>query len=87
MSENVVGSTEEQVDTERLAKIAQGVIFPQTIRSPMGDMDCFGLTRRELYAAMAMQGMLAGDDGGSSAEYVAHDAVKQADALLKELAK
>lgn len=46
-----------------------------------------GLTKREYFAAMAMQGMLAGDDGNSSAEYVAHDAVKQADALLKELAK
>ena len=44
-----------------------------------------GLTKRELFAAMAMQGMLAGDDGSSAAKYVAEEALKQADALLAAL--
>lgn len=56
-----------------------------------GTDDCqyWGLTKRELFAAMAMQG-LAGQyaSGGDFMEsHVAEGAVKMADALLKELAK
>lgn len=54
---------------------------------PWDEVGYPGISLRQLLAAMAMQGMLAGDDGGSSAEYVAQDAVKHADALLKELAR
>lgn len=43
------------------------------------------LTRRELFAAMAMQGMLAHNDDDH--ETVAHWSVKQADALIAELDK
>jgi hypothetical protein len=56
-----------------------------------------GLTKRELFAAMAMQGMLAfgfstvTGDGIARERFwqdpIAPDAVKQADALLAELAK
>lgn len=46
---------------------------------------CGGLTKRELFAAMAMQGLLAGF--AEDYEQTASAAVKQADALLKELAK
>jgi len=41
---------------------------------------CDGLTKRELIAAMAMQGLLA--SGRSSSPEVANDAVVNADALL-----
>lgn len=45
----------------------------------------YGLTKREYFAAMAMQGMLAIDDPPK--EVVARFAVEQADALIKELNK
>ena len=44
---------------------------------------CFGLTKREYFAAMAMQGLLASSMG--SADRRAAIAVKQADALLEQL--
>lgn len=47
----------------------------------------FGLTKRELFAMMAMQGMLAGGANLFQREENAALAVLQADALLAELAK
>lgn len=44
-----------------------------------------GLTKRELFAAMAMQGMLANSIPGEHHRAYAVDSVKHADALLKEL--
>ena len=53
-----------------------------------------GLSRRELFAAMAMQGMVANERLATqfaewrwSVELLAADAVEAADALLAELAK
>jgi len=48
----------------------------------------YGLTKRELFAAMAMQGLLAryGDDDYQAAA-IAKWSVEKADALLEELAK
>jgi hypothetical protein len=46
-----------------------------------------GLTKRELFAAMAMQGLLSAPIYDSTPEGYAHDAVLYADALLAELAK
>jgi hypothetical protein len=43
-----------------------------------------GLTKREYFAGLAMQGLAASD---STYENIAHDSVKMADALLKELDK
>lgn len=43
-----------------------------------------GLTKREYFAGLAMQGMANSD---LTYEDIAHDAVKMADALLKELDK
>lgn len=51
---------------------------------------CGGLTKRELFAAMAMQGMCASEseeDGMYNPTTAATRAVTFADALLKELAK
>ena len=50
----------------------------------------YGITKRELFAAMAMQGMIASEsesEGLYRPETAATRAVKFADALLKELAK
>jgi len=47
-----------------------------------------GLTKREYFAAMAMQGFIASDvDGAMSHDNCATISVMQADALLKELEK
>lgn len=47
-----------------------------------------GLTKRELFAALAMQGVLsAAGETRLSPFWVANEAVQCADALLKELAK
>lgn len=48
-----------------------------------------GLTKRELFAAMAMQGLctLYPQCGDFMQDHVAEGAVKLADALLRELAK
>ena len=44
-----------------------------------------GLTKREYFAAMAMQGLLANDSGLITSK--ARDAVKSADLLIEELNK
>lgn len=56
--------------------------------SPQGDIawGAPGLTKRELFAAMALQGRLS-SGGWESVEEVAKDSVFFADALLKELAR
>lgn len=56
--------------------------------SPITSME-FGLTKRELFAAMAMQGICANSIPGShhQPQNTARDAIAQADALLAELAK
>ncbi len=65
----------------------------ETRRNSYGDISerttVPGLTKRELFAAMAMQGQCANSIPGShhSFENTARDAVQYADALLKELAK
>lgn len=46
-----------------------------------------GLSKRELFAAMAMQGMLANERVENSRGRVATAAVEMADDLLKELAR
>lgn len=54
-------------------------------------MDHSGLSKRELFAAMAMNGLLASspesNGGFSTAAAMANAAIEAADALLAELAK
>jgi hypothetical protein len=45
----------------------------------------FGLTKRELIAAMAMQGLLATPGEYVNAKTIAKDSVDQADALIERL--
>ena len=44
-----------------------------------------GLTKREYFAVLAMQGMLANPETYGDREIMMHEAVRNADALLKEL--
>jgi hypothetical protein len=68
--------------------------FPFTYEARV-NQEC-GLTKRELFAAMAMQGVMTGlgmnapkfgPDEPVDVEVIAIDAVKMADALLAELAR
>ena len=69
------------------------LVFPFVeTREMQGESISFGLSKREHFAAMAMQGMLAGGWGDGDARFVAdwrdhmaHEAVRHADALLRAL--
>lgn len=57
-------------------------------REMQGESISFGLTKREYFAAMAMQGLCANTAyGDTQAGFLAKWSVEQADALLAELAK
>ena len=53
----------------------------------MGEVAYQGVTKREYFAAMAMQGFCAAPDATGKYTDYARDAVRTADALLAELAK
>lgn len=57
--------------------------------APWGHNDVeHGLTKRELFAAMAMQGLCANPEGYSlKPDHIAELSVSQADALIAELCK
>lgn len=61
--------------------------MPIKIESAFTYQTYLGLTKREYFAAMAMQGLLAQNSYYNSFDLLASNAVKQADALLKELEK
>lgn len=57
--------------------------FPRPAGEFHGEQE--GLSKRELFAAMAMQGIVTGTKGDAFYNHVATDAVNYADALLKAL--
>lgn len=70
-----------------LERLAREVVFPFTHCLPAGGEFVYhGLSKRELFAALSMQGLRANGSPNDSAE-AAQMAVTDADALLKELAK
>lgn len=61
---------------------------PEENRLSNGEYNNAGLTKRELFAARAMQGAISGYEGGTlTYRQAAYDAVAFADALIKELEK
>ncbi len=44
-----------------------------------------GLTKREYFAAMAMQGLLCGISGDRDSEFIVEDSLRMADELLKQI--
>lgn len=61
--------------------------FPQHTVMPTWDKQAGGLSRRELFAAMAMQGFCSNPNRDENYETDAASAIKQADALIAELDK
>ena len=54
---------------------------------PDGMMSCGGLTKREMFAMAAMNGIMSNSNDRYTYEQLAGHAVAQADALLSELEK
>ena len=54
---------------------------------PNGSLPAMSLSKRELIAAMVLQGSMANSSAAGTSESYAKEAVEFADALLKELAK
>lgn len=64
-----------------------GALPPGEEPTPNAEMPATRLTKREIFAAMIMQGYYSNDIHHGTAEFFANNAVAAADALLKELAK
>lgn len=62
-------------------------IEPLPIPKPTNPVNSVSLTKRELFAAMAMQGMLSSGHRPVTHEMAAEDSVKFANALIEELEK
>jgi hypothetical protein len=79
----------EQTQTEALSTDRSAEINGRDMAYPCNgpNAPAYGLTKRELFAAMAMQGMFTFSGPGVVFKEYAVDAVHAADALLKELAK
>lgn len=77
--------------TNKMKTIAEEPINPGTIIVYEDDLQIpkplIGLTKREYFAAMAMQGILAGRNTYLLPEYVAAESIAQADALIEKLNK
>lgn len=59
-------------------------IYPRLDGTPVHPSEFIGLTKREYFAGLAMQGMLAGEPDRKP-EYLIPDAIAIADELLKQL--
>ncbi|MCW5597698.1 MAG: hypothetical protein KIT80_23605 [Chitinophagaceae bacterium] len=67
---------------------AEKPAMPSTVESKDGVYIYLGLTKREYFAAMAMQGMLTNPANSSfSKEFLIQSAVEAADVLLEKLEK
>lgn len=60
--------------------------FPYVLRADSDSAE-YGLTKREYFAAMALQGMLSNPDIRGSNESLAKTSISVADVLIKELEK
>jgi len=87
MTESVVRTTDEHAS--HIVKINDEVASRHVFPLNLFDIKTFGLTKRELFAAMAMQGLASNDrwEADHNVHQTAAEAVGYADALLKELAK
>ena len=70
-----------------IGKLIKNSAFPFEIEHKDGKVYAKGLTKREYFAAMAMQGYLANTNIGGNYLPIEHaiDSVKLADALIKAL--
>ena len=72
----------------QLGEYIKGAVFPQNVEHPDGNVTCLGLTKREYFAAMAMQGLLAAHniyETGVDHDVNSMHSLLAADALIKAL--
>lgn len=67
-------------------ELLEGKVFPCKVEMPNGTVEGFGLTKRELFAALALQWLLS-EEPYHRSEQVVCDAIWYADKLLEELDK
>jgi hypothetical protein len=67
----------------QIGEYIKDAVFPQNVEHPDGNVTSKGLTKREYFAAMAMQGLLS----NPNTSFETRDAVIIADALIAELNK
>ncbi len=82
----IINITIMEIKYNKIQEIVENAVFPIIIEETCGQ----GLTKRELFAAMALQGMLASETSSynyGAIECLAENAVKKADALITELNK
>ena len=65
----------------QIGEYIKDAVFPQNVEHPDGNVTSKGLTKREYFAAMAMQGLLS----NPNTSFETRDAVIIADALIAEL--
>lgn len=86
--EEIVAGSADAFD--KMATHLEKFVLPQSAKLANGDMHHGGITKRELFAAMSMQGFASLQENGDvffHPEGAAKVSVQWADALLKELAK
>lgn len=66
----------------QIAEYFKNSVFPQNIEHPDGNVTCKGLTKREYFAAMAMQALLSDHNITTTYSHYAENAVQAADALI-----
>jgi hypothetical protein len=83
--ETLAAATKPEADTEQNGSVPA---FPRIAFGSDGCVNevAHGLTKREHFAALAMQGILS-SDSGQGYEFVSSEAVTYADALIKALNK
>lgn len=71
----------------QLGEYIKGAVFPQNVEHPDGNVTCLGLTKREYFAALAMQGLLTNSYQciSPSNPSLGKWSVEAADALIKAL--
>lgn len=85
MNADEFNSLAESTAQEALRDIGDEPAFPMVGPSLDDTRYCYGLTKREYFAALAMQGIIASPDSDCTPEEAAKTAVMDADALLAEL--
>ena len=82
-----------RTEDQRIADAKSNGVYPVYPGQPLNGSGepmaeyYYGISKRELFAAMAMQGMRADHSATGMPEEIAKESVRLADALLKELEK
>lgn len=76
-------------DWDKTTAIYGGLVFPNKVVTPFGEIEGLGVSKRELFAAMALSGLLSNEafELTHTDDAIVQRAVEYTDRLLKELNK